>query len=125
MSIDEKEVLAEIEQEINKTKAENELEIEILDDKPEEVIEEEKEEVVEEKAEQKDREKEEYGQRVQRRINKLVEQRRETEAELEESRMQNKALEERLSRLEQGSEQNAILKLNWTLQNSWLICVLL
>ena len=39
MSIDEKEVLAEIEQEINKTKAENELEIEILDDKPEEVIE--------------------------------------------------------------------------------------
>ena len=107
MSIDEKEVLAEIEQEINKTKAENELEIEILDDKPEEVIEEEKEEVVEEKAEQKDREKEEYGQRVQRRINKLVEQRRETEAELEESRMQNKALEERLSRLEQGSEQNA------------------
>ena len=107
MSNDEKEVLAEIEQEINKTKAENGLEIEIIDDKPEPQQVSEEKTVEKEAVEQKDQEKEEYGQRVQRRINKLVEQRRETEAELEESRMANKALEERLSRLEQGSEQNA------------------
>ena len=107
MSNDEKEVLAEIEQEINKTKAENGLEIEIIDDKPEPQQVSEEKTVEKEAVEQKDQENEEYGQRVQRRINKLVEQRRETEAELEESRMANKALEERLSRLEQGSEQNA------------------
>jgi hypothetical protein len=106
MSTNENEVLAEIEQEIEKTKAESGFEIEIVEEqqsKKEEPVEEK--EPVEAKAEKPD--KEEYGQRVQRRINKLVEQRREAEAEAEEFRNVNKSLEERLSRLEQGSENNA------------------
>ena len=100
---EEKEAIAEIEQEIEKTKVDNGLEIEIVDDKkPEEPVPEEKEAVKQEISE-----KEEYSQRVQRRINKLVDQRRETETELAEQQRVNKTLADRLSRLEVGSQNQA------------------
>ena len=100
---EEKEAIAEIEQEIEKTKVDNGLEIEIVDDKkPEEPVPEEKEAVKQEISE-----KEEYSQRVQRRINKLVDQRRETETELAEQQRVNKTLADRLSRLEVGSQHQA------------------
>ena len=102
----QEEVLAEIEKEIEKTKGKNDedLEIEIADENPDEVQE------PEEKAEKQVQESDsdgEYGQKVQTRIKKLVDQRREAELQTTQAQEQVAQLEARLARLEQGNSHRA------------------
>ena len=81
-----------------------ELEVEIEEPKNEEP------EVVDEQPKQEVTPKEEdedYSQRVQRRINKLVQQRKESDAKAEEKEQELNALKQRLERLEQGETQKA------------------
>ena len=80
-----------------------ELEVEIEEPKNEEP------EVVDEqpKHEATPKEDEDYSQRVQRRINKLVQQRKESDAKAEEKEQELNALKQRLERLEQGETQKA------------------
>ena len=81
-----------------------ELEVEIEEPKNEEP------EVVDEQPKQEATPKEEdedYSQRVQRRINKLVQQRKESDAKAEEKEQELNALKQRLERLEQGETQKA------------------
>ena len=80
-----------------------ELEVEIEDPKHEEP------EVVDEQPKQEatPKEDEDYSQRVQRRINKLVQQRKESDAKAEEKEQELNALKQRLERLEQGETQKA------------------
>lgn len=81
-----------------------ELEVEIEEPKNEEP------EVVDEQPKQEVTPKEEdedYSQRVQRRINKLVQQRKESDAKAEEKEQELTALKQRLERLEQGETQKA------------------
>ncbi len=102
----QEEVLAEIEKEIEKTKGQNDedLEIEIADENPDEV------QAAEEKAEEQVQESDsdgEYGQKVQTRIKKLVDQRREAELQTTQAQEQVAQLEARLARLEQGNSHRA------------------
>jgi len=79
------------------------LEIEIVDEQPDEQPEPEKiQQAVEEESDDK-----EFSKRVQKRISTLVQQRRQAEAEAEQSREQLNSMKSRLSRLEQGSSQQA------------------
>ena len=81
-----------------------ELEVEIEEPKNEQP------EVVDEQPKQEATPKEEdedYSQRVQRRINKLVQQRKESDAKAEEKEQELNALKQRLERLEQGETQKA------------------
>ena len=80
-----------------------ELEVEIEEPKNEEP------EVVDEQPKQEatPKEDEDYSQRVQRRINKLVKQRKESDAKAEEKEQELNALKQRLERLEQGETQKA------------------
>ena len=80
-----------------------ELEVEIEEPKNEEP------EVVDEQSKQEatPKEDEDYSQRVQRRINKLVQQRKESDAKAEEKEQELNALKQRLERLEQGETQKA------------------
>ena len=80
-----------------------ELEVEIEEPKNEEP------EVVDEQPKQEatPKEDEDYSQRVQRRINKLVQQRKESDAKAEEKEQELNALKQRLERLEQGETQKA------------------
>ena len=100
------EVLAEIEKEIEKTKGQNDddLEIEIADDDSNKV------QAAEEKAEEQVQESDsdaEYGQKVQTRIKKLVDQRRDAELQTAQAQEQVAQLEARLARLEQGNTHRA------------------
>ncbi len=100
------EVLAEIEKEIEKTKAQNDddLEIEIADDDSDKV------QAAEKKAEEQVQESDsdaEYGQKVQTRIKKLVDQRRDAELQTAQAQEQVAQLEARLARLEQGNTHRA------------------
>ena len=88
-------------------KEQEELEVEIEENKAEEP------EVVEESTQPTKQEvtpteeDEEYSQRVQRRINKLVQQRKESDAKAEEKDQELTALKQRLERLEQGETVKA------------------
>ena len=87
-----------------KENEQEELEVEIEEPKNEEP------EVVDEQPKQEATPKEEdedYSQRVQRRINKLVQQRKESDAKAEEKEQELNALKQRLERLEQGETQKA------------------
>ena len=87
-----------------KENEQEELEVEIEEPKNEEP------EVVDEQSKQEATPKEEdedYSQRVQRRINKLVQQRKESDAKAEEKEQELNALKQRLERLEQGETQKA------------------
>jgi len=100
------EALAQIEEEIEKTKGQvdGDLEIEIADDDSDKV------QAAEEKAEEPVQESDsdaEYGQKVQTRIKKLVDQRREAELQTVQAQEQVAQLEARLARLEQGDNHRA------------------
>ena len=87
-------------------KEQEELEVEIEETKTEEP------EIVEEPQSTKQEatpkeEDEDYSQRVQRRINKLVQQRKESDAKAEEKDQELTALKQRLERLEQGETVKA------------------
>jgi hypothetical protein len=87
-------------------KEQEELEVEIEETKTEEP------EIVEEPQSTKQEatpteDDEEYSQRVQRRINKLVQQRKESDAKAEEKDQELTALKQRLERLEQGETVKA------------------
>tara|TARA_A100000172_G_scaffold81029_1_gene72495 strand:+ start:1001 stop:1870 length:870 start_codon:yes stop_codon:yes gene_type:complete len=87
-------------------KEQEELEVEIEETKTEEP------EIVEEPQPTKQEatpteDDEEYSQRVQRRINKLVQQRKESDAKAEEKDQELTALKQRLERLEQGETVKA------------------
>ena len=86
-----------------KENEQEELEVEIEEPKNEEP------EVVDEQPKQEatPKEDEDYSQRVQRRINKLVQQRKESDAKAEEKEQELNALKQRLERLEQGETQKA------------------
>ena len=87
---------------------EKELEQEELEEEIEEPKNEEPEVVDEQpKQEATPKEDEDYSQRVQRRINKLVQQRKESDAKAEEKEQELNALKQRLERLEQGETQKA------------------
>lgn len=78
------------------------LEIELVDDKePEEPAEQQEQEAKD------DAEDKEFSRRVQKRISTLVQQRKQAEAEAEQSRSELSSLRSRLERLEQGSNQQA------------------
>jgi len=100
------EALAQIEEEIEKTKGQvdGDLEIEIADDDSDKV------QAAEEKAEEQVQESDsdaEYGQKVQTRIKKLVDQRRDAELQTAQAQEQVAQLEARLNRLEQGNNHRA------------------
>ncbi len=87
-------------------KEQEELEVEIEETKTEEP------EIVEQPQSTKQEatpteDDEEYSQRVQRRINKLVQQRKESDAKAEEKDQELTALKQRLERLEQGETVKA------------------
>ena len=94
--------MADIQEEIKNTGGEaNDFEIEVTQD-----------DAVESKAVEKESKPEkdddqEYSQRVERRIKKLVDQRREVELQANELQEKNNQLEQRLARLEQGSQNQA------------------
>lgn len=102
MMAEKEQILEEIEAEIQKAKGEpEEFEIEVVDEPVQEAKEEAKD--VAEEAKQDD----EYGPKVQKRIQKLVNQRREAEIQARQIQEQNAQLQKRLERLEHGSQQNA------------------
>ena len=99
---EKEQILEEIEAEIQKAKGEpEEFEIEVVDEPVQEAREEAKD--VAEEAKQDD----EYGPKVQKRIQKLVNQRREAEIQARQIQEQNAQLQKRLERLEHGSQQSA------------------
>lgn len=94
--------MADIQEEIKNTGGEaNDFEIEVTQDNAVESKVEEKEAKPEKDDDQ------EYSQRVERRIKKLVDQRREVELQANELQEKNKQLEQRLARLEEGSQNQA------------------
>ena len=94
--------MADIQEEIKNTGGEaNDFEIEVTQDDAVESKVEEKEAKPEKNDDQ------EYSQRVERRIKKLVDQRREVELQANELQEKNKQLEQRLARLEEGSQNQA------------------
>ena len=100
------EALAQIEEEIEKTKGQvdGDLEIEIAPEDSDQV------QAAEEKAEEQVQESDsdaEYGQKVQNRIKKLVDQRRDAELQTAQAQEQVAQLEARLARLEQGNNHRA------------------
>lgn len=102
----EKEILEEIESEIKKAKGEPEdFQIEITEDPVQEAKEEAKDVAEEEQA--KTAEDDDYGPKVQKRIQKLVQQRRDAEVQARQIQEQNSQLQKRLERLEQGSQKSA------------------
>ena len=99
---EKEQILEEIEAEIQKAKGEpEEFEIEVVDEPVQEAREEAKD--VAEEAKQDD----EYGPKVQKRIQNLVNQRREAEIQARQIQEQNAQLQKRLERLEHGSQQSA------------------
>jgi len=97
---EKEQILEEIEAEIQKAKGEPEdFEIELVDEPVQEAREEAKD--------QAEAKEDDYGPKVQKRIQKLVGQRREAEIQARQIQEQNEQLQKRLSRLEQGSQQNA------------------
>ncbi len=97
---EKEQILEEIEAEIQKAKGEPEdFEIEVIDEPVQEAKEEAKD--------QAEAKEDDYGPKVQKRIQKLVGQRREAEIQARQIQEQNEQLQKRLSRLEQGSQQNA------------------
>ncbi len=99
---EKEQILEEIEAEIQKAKGEpEEFEIEVVDEPVQEAREEAKD--VAEEAKQDD----DYGPKVQKRIQKLVNQRREAEIQARQIQEQNAQLQKRLERLEHGSQQSA------------------
>jgi len=97
---EKEQILEEIEAEIQKAKGEPEdFEIELVDEPVQEAREEAKD--------QAEAKEDDYGPKVQKRIRKLVGQRREAEIQARQIQEQNEQLQKRLSRLEQGSQQNA------------------
>ncbi len=99
---EKEQILEEIEAEIQKAKGEpEEFEIEVVDEPVQEAKEEAKD--VAEEAKQDD----DYGPKVQKRIQKLVNQRREAEIQARQIQEQNAQLQKRLERLEHGSQQSA------------------
>jgi hypothetical protein len=103
MMAEKEQILEEIEAEIQKAKGEpEEFEIEVVDEPVQEAKEEAKD--VAEEAKQQD---DDYGPKVQKRIQKLVNQRREAEIQARQIQEQNAQLQKRLERLEHGSQQNA------------------
>ena len=100
---EKEQILEEIEAEIQKAKGEpEEFEIEVVDEPVQEAKEEAKD--VAEEAKQQD---DDYGPKVQKRIQKLVNQRREAEIQARQIQEQNAQLQKRLERLEHGSQQSA------------------
>ena len=100
---EKEQILEEIEAEIQKAKGEpEEFEIEVVDEPVQEAKEEAKD-VAQEAQEQDD----DYGPKVQKRIQKLVNQRREAEIQARQIQEQNAQLQKRLERLEHGSQQSA------------------
>ena len=79
------------------------LEIEIVDDQSEE----ESEPQEKPKAAQEESDDKEFSRRVQKRISTLVQQRKQAEAEAQQSRAEVSSLRSRLERLEHGSNQQA------------------
>lgn len=99
---EKEQILEEIEAEIQKAKGEpEEFEIEVVDEPVQEAKEEARD--VAEEAKQDD----DYGPKVQKRIQKLVNQRREAEIQARQIQEQNAQLQKRLERLEHGSQQSA------------------
>jgi hypothetical protein len=99
---EKEQILEEIEAEIQRAKGDpEEFEIEVVDEPVQETREEAKD--VAEEAKQDD----EYGPKVQKRIQKLVNQRREAEIQARQIQEQNAQLQKRLERLEHGSQQSA------------------
>ena len=95
----EKEQLEIVEEEIKEAKrkaGDEDFEIEITSEEPEE-----------KPVEAKTEEDADYGDKVQRRIKRLVDQRREAELEAKAAQEQNAQLAARLERLEKGSHQQA------------------
>jgi len=112
-TMSEEDVLAEIEQEIERTKKQKseDFEIEVVDSEELEPSIEENTELVAEEAEPKPKVAEdkqsddpEYSKKVQRRIKKLVDQRKESEARASRLEAENNAMMQRLEKLEQGSQ---------------------
>jgi len=102
----EKEILQEIEAEIKKAKGEPEdFQIEITDDPVQEAKEEAKDVAEENKAQEQA--EDDYGPKVQKRIQKLVQQRRDAEVQARQIQEQNAQLQQRLERLERGSQKTA------------------
>ena len=103
----QEDAIAQVEEEINKTKSTDEnLEIEISDEKPEN-------EEPEQKAEEESKEKaKKRREDIERRFKKLVDQRRNAELEQRKLQEQNQQLEARLSKLEQGSQNSAQTQFN-------------
>jgi len=115
----EEDVLAEIEQEIERTKKgkSGDFEIEVFDEKqeveePESLAPEEVEPEVEVKETKNDKDDPEYSKKVQRRIKKLVEQRKLSEAKAFELEAENNAIKKRLEKLEEGSQSQAHTQFN-------------
>ena len=99
--------MADIQEEIKNTGGEaNDFEIEVTQDDAVESKVEEKESKPEKDDDQ------EYSQRVERRIKKLVDQRREVELQANDLQEKNKQLEQRLARLEEGSQNQAESQFN-------------
>ena len=118
-TMSEEDVLAEIEQEIERTKKgkSGDFEIEVFDEKeeveePESLAPEEVEPEVEVKETKNDKDDPEYSKKVQRRIKKLVEQRKLSEAKAFELEAENNAIKKRLERLEEGSQSQAHTQFN-------------
>tara|TARA_R100001015_G_C4629760_1_gene190858 strand:+ start:335 stop:1240 length:906 start_codon:yes stop_codon:yes gene_type:complete len=97
----DQEEIKKVEEEIAKTP----LEIELVDDKePEKSVEQEEKPEQEAKDDPEDKE---FSRRVQKRISTLVQQRKQAEAEAEQSRSELDSLRSRLDKLEKGSDQQA------------------
>tara|TARA_R110000744_G_scaffold101755_1_gene196071 strand:+ start:22 stop:966 length:945 start_codon:yes stop_codon:yes gene_type:complete len=124
-TMSEKDVLAEIEQEIERTKKGQgeDFEIEVFDEKKEAVAEtaeeiedpvpeDENKEAEAEVEAKEDKKDPEYSKKVQRRIKKLVEQRKMSEAKAFELEAENNAIKKRLEKLEQGSQSQAQTQFN-------------
>lgn len=122
-TMSEEDVLAEIEQEIERTKKgiNEDFEIEVFDEKKEPEVEVEPQPPEEEiSASEEEKKKEdndakedpEYSKKVQRRIKKLVEQRKLSEAKSFELEAENNAIKKRLEKLEEGSQSQAHTEFN-------------
>ena len=99
----DQEEIKKVEEELAKAPLEIEL-VEEQVDEPEQ--EQEPEQKAEDDAKKEDDDKE-FSRRVQKRISTLVQQRKQAEAEAEQSRSELSSLKSRLERLEQGSNQQA------------------
>jgi hypothetical protein len=99
----DQEEIKKVEEELAKAPLEIEL-VEEQVDEPEQ--EQEPEQKAEDDAKKEDDDKE-FSRRVQKRISTLVQQRKQAEAEAEQSRSELSSLKSRLERLEQGSSQQA------------------